>query len=213
MKKLYTLLALFIFISTSLSATETKKKKNLFEGFVITSTGDSLLGEIQFVNPVYNELKVRFYNKKGKRTIFKPRDIVEYAFKSPNLDAKTNRKVLKWVHYFRKRIDVAPLENGFNIETIFLQRVTSGKINLYNYYTLAVSKINHRVYNHEYFVEPGGLQNDNDEKISGLVPVNRNNFRAYYKEFLEENDDLAKKIGDERYGYKHFAKIIRLHNG
>jgi hypothetical protein len=51
--------------------------ENFFEGFVITDMGDTLKGEIQYVNPIYNELKVKFRQENGKIKTFKPKDLVD----------------------------------------------------------------------------------------------------------------------------------------
>ena len=76
MKQKFTLL-LITLLTVQLSFAGSDRTKNLFEGFVITSMGDTVRGQVQFVNPVYNELKVRLYNEKGKKIdTYNTRDIV-----------------------------------------------------------------------------------------------------------------------------------------
>ncbi|MGB0862636.1 MAG: hypothetical protein ACPG19_11710 [Saprospiraceae bacterium] len=196
------LIAFLIGSSNSLYA----GKKNFFEGFVITSMGDTLKGQIQYVNPVYNELKVKFRSEEGKRTTFKPKDLVEYAFLFPEYDKGKKTKNTSWVHYYRKRVNVSPVERIKKIETLFLQRITKGDIALYNYYSLKTNKIHSRNYKQEYFVEqmtPDGFD---------LVHIGRANFKEISKELLVMNPRLSEKLGTYGYGYKYFVKVVKLHN-
>ena len=180
--------------------------KNYFKGFVITQMGDTLKGEIQYVNPVYNELKVKFRSEDGKRETFKPKDLVEYAFLFPDYKKGKKQKTTKWVHYYRKRVNVSPVETVKEIETLFLQRITKGDIALYNYYSLQTKKIHSRSYKREYFVEqmtPDGFD---------LVHIDRANFKETSKELLAANPILMEKLGKSGYGYKYFVKVVKLHN-
>lgn len=150
MKRLFTTTALTTLLFVCISSfvfSATTGKKNLYDGYIIGNQGDTTFGKIQFVNPVYNELKVRFFNKKGKkRVIYKPGEILEYAFLLPDFNRETKQKELKWIHYYRKRVEVMPTKSTYKIKTLFLQRITEGKLNVYNYYTLTTSKINNREY-------------------------------------------------------------------
>lgn len=204
MKQKFTLL-LITLLTVQLSYADSDRTKNLFEGFVITSMGDTVRGQVQFVNPVYNELKVRLYNEKGKKiATYKTHDIVEYAF----LFYDKKEKAHEWVNYVRKRVEVAPLKSTSNSKTVtvFLQRVTQGQVTLYNYYTLSTSKINSRNYVKNYYVEqqtPDGFD---------LTHVDMDNFRDYSRTLLATNNELSEQLGKSGYGYKYFAKIIEQHN-
>lgn len=201
MNRKFTLLLILITFSQFAFA-DGKKHKNLYDGFVITSVGDTLRGQIQFVNPVFNELKVRFYNEDGKRNTYKTKDIIEYAFLFP--DKKD--KQLKWVNYVRKRVDVSPIKSTIEINTVFLQRVTQGQVTLYNYYTLKTSKINSREYVKNYYVEqqtPNGFD---------LTHVDTDNFREYARTLLASNDELFEHLGTSGYGYRYFARVVKEHN-
>jgi hypothetical protein len=201
MKQKFTLLLFFIF-SFQFAFADKGKTKNLYEGFVITSMGDTVRGQVQFVNPVFNELKVRFYNEDGKRTTYKTQDIVEYSFLF--LDKKD--KQFKWVTYVRKRVDVSPIKSTVEINTVFLQRVTQGQVTLYNYYTLETSKINSREYIKNYYVEqqtPNGFD---------LTHVDTDNFREYARTMLASNDELFEQLGTSGFGYRYFADIVKEHN-
>jgi hypothetical protein len=201
MNRKFTILLLFIF-SFQFAFADGGNKKNLYKGFVITSMGDTVRGQVQFINPVFNELKVRFYNEDGKRVTYKTNDIIEYAFLFP--DKKD--KQLKWVNYVRKRVDVSPISSTVDINTVFLQRVTQGQVTLYNYYTLETSKINSRKYIKNYYVEqqtPNGFD---------LTHVDTDNFREYARTLLASNDELSEQLGSSGYGYKFFADIVKEHN-
>ncbi len=201
MNRKFTLL-IFLLLSFQFASADGGKKKNLYEGFVITSSSDTVRGQIQFVNPVFNELKVRFYTENGKRVTYKTNDIVEYTFLFPN----KKDKQLKWVTYLRKRVDVSPIKSRIDINTVFLQRVTEGQVNLYNYYKLETSKINSRKYIKNYYVEqqtPNGFD---------LTHVDTDNFREYARILFASNDELFEHLGTSGYGYKYFAEIVREHN-
>jgi len=204
---LITTLLLLLITSFSSQAFSTSGKKNLFDGYIISNQGDTTFGKIQFVNPVYNEMKVRFFNKKGrKRVVYKPNEILEYAFLLPNFNKETKSTDLKWIHYFRKRVEVMPTESSYRIKTLFLQRITEGKLNVYNYYTLSSSKINNREYERQYFIEqmtPDGFN---------LTYINRVNYRDSVRELLASNEALAKKLGKRGYGYKYLPRLVSLHN-
>ena len=60
-----------------------KAAKQVYAGYVITSNhNDTLFGEIQFLNPTYNQGTVVFYNEEGEKTQYYPADggIREYGF-------------------------------------------------------------------------------------------------------------------------------------
>lgn len=180
--------------------------ENFFEGFVITDMGDTLNGEIQYINPVYNELRVKFRSEDGRLTTFKPKDLVEYAFLFPEYDKGRKQENSKWIHCYRKRVNVSPVETVKEIETLFLQKITEGDIVLYNYFSLKTKKIHIRDYKQEYFVEqmtPDGFD---------LLHINKENFKEVCKELLAANPILIKKLGTNGYGYKYFVKIVKLHN-
>lgn len=202
MKQTITFIIFLFTMVAQLSVQADSKKDNRYEGFVITSDGDTLRGNIEFINPVYNELKVRFYNEKGKRTTYSTKDLVEYAFLFFN---KSTQK-REWVHYFRRRVAVAPLNSISAIETVFLQRVTTGKVTLYNFYQLENSKINSRTYIHNYYVEqqtPGGFD---------LAHISSDNYREYTKTLLAGNQQLFEKLGTYGFGFKYFVNVVKEHN-
>ena len=198
----FLIIALSISITTTAAFAEKPKKdkpSNSYKGFVITTMGDSLFGHIEYINPVYNELKVKFVNEEGKKKTFKTRDIVEYAFLKSKYDKETRQKTNKWVHYIRKRVDVSPLDGLTKYETLFLQRVTIGRITLYNYYTLSNSKVNQRKYEKEYFIEqmtPQGFD---------LTHINKLNYKEEFKGILADS-------GVRSYGYLSFHMAVKEYN-
>lgn len=211
MKRTFTTIVLSLSLLTvvfSMSENPSSEtKKNLFNGFVITNQGDTLRGKIKYVNPVYNELKVRFYNENGKKTTYKPSDLVEYAFEVNEYSRTQKKRVKHWVHYYRKAIKRNPLKKGDGLSIVFLHRITTGEINLYSYYVLESSRINHRDYDERYFAErvtpSGGFE---------LTYIHKGNFREISQELLGNNERLAGKLGTNGFGYKYMAKVVRIHN-
>ncbi len=210
MKKIKTIAIVALLLSfcqTSAFSFSTSGKKNLYDGYIIDNQGDTAFGKVQFVNPIYNELKVRFYNKEGKKRItYKPHEILEYAFLLPKHNTKTKKDELQWIHYFRKRVEVMPTASSYQVKTLFLQRITEGKLNVYNYYTLKTSKINSRDYEKQYFIEqmtPDGFN---------LTYINKVNYRDSVRELLASNEELAKKLGKRGYGFKYLPRLVAIHN-
>lgn len=197
MKKLYILFT-FIILTLAISATATGKKQ-LYKGYIITLNNDTIQGEIQYMNPALNELRVTFY-KDGDKQKFSPKDITGYGFAVERYNKATKSKEAEWIHYERLNVEKSPIRQG--VKEVFVQRQVSGSIKLYNFYTLKTRKINARSYEHAYYINNG----------SETTLVNRKNYRKVVRELVSNNEELYNKLGTAGYGYKYFANVVAAQN-
>ena len=130
--KISTLLILLtlIFISFSAFKGKTKKGKMLYEGFIITTKNDTIEGKIQFINPTYNELKVRFF-KEGKKKVYEAHQLSGYSFAIKRFNKETRKNEKYWINYVRKRVQKSPIRQGTT--DVFIERQVQGSISLYNF--------------------------------------------------------------------------------
>ncbi|MFT5833552.1 MAG: hypothetical protein ACI97N_001180 [Cognaticolwellia sp.] len=185
-----------------------KAAKQVYAGYVITSNhNDTLFGEIQFLNPTYNQETVVFYNEEGEKTQYYPADggIREYGFEYKKYNKATKSMEPLWFVYVRKLVEHEGEKGG--VRGVFLERQIDGEITLYNYFALETSRINSRTYSHNYFVDKKGI--DGFE----LVKVTRENYRSTVREYLVlGNDEIEGHLGTSGYGYKYLSTIVSLQN-
>ena len=207
---LFTLIALLsvtsgLFGQKKLTDAE-KADKQIYSGFVVlSSNNDTVFGAIQFLNPTYNEEVVIFYNDKGKKTKYYPKQgiISEYAFEYQRYNKFTEQLEPHWFSYVRKLI---PRE-GNGTKEVFLQKEVEGSITLYNYYSLETRGINRRSYKHNYFVEKSGPDG------YGITAIKRENYRNVIKELVVGgNLDLEMNLGTSGFGYKYLATLVNIQN-
>lgn len=197
MKNLFTYLLLTIAAFTfSFSA---QAKKQLYKGYIITTENDTIEGQVQYVNPAFNELKVIFY-KDGKKQKFSTKDLKEYGFMVERYNKETKSKYNEWMHYEKLNVEKSPIRHG--AKNIFVQRQLQGAISLYNFYTLKSTHVNKRSYEHAYYVKENGK----------LTLVTRKNYRKVVRKLVSSNEDLYNNLGTSGYGYKYFASVVEKQN-
>lgn len=184
-----------------------KEAMQIYPGFIITSNhNDTILGEIKFFNPTYNEITLIFY-KDGKKEQYYPSDgeISEYAFQYKKFNKELNRLEPHWFVYVHKTVPKSPIKGGE--KEVFLERQIHGNITLYNYYTLKTSKINSRKYQHNYYIEKEGMNG------FALQTVNRDNYRKMIRRYLVlGNSHLDENLGTAGFGYKYLADVVQIQN-
>lgn len=176
---------------------------NRLEGYILPSEGDTLFGEVGFVNPIHNQISVTFkpYGETRSRT-YHPQDLVAYAFWNVG-----NRGHDALVTYRRKRIPLDPVEGFERPRDVFLQVISEGDLDLYHCYTLDIQYINDRQYIRTYFVEDlspeGGIP---------LTQLTRENFREIAPQVLARNSYLTERLGTAGYGFKYLPEMVHFHN-
>jgi hypothetical protein len=207
------LFILLVFLSPFFGAAQEltnsqKQDLQIYPGYIVTSKhNDTIYGEIQFLNPVFNETVAIFYKQNGEKTIYHPSEgiISEYAFQYRQYNKETNTIEPLWFVYVRKLIS-KPNSTIGSIEA-FVERQVYGEIILYNYYTLKTSRINSREYLHNYFVEKQGIEGFE------LKSITRDNYRDVIREYLVlGNDELEENLGTYGFGYKYLATLVEIQN-
>jgi hypothetical protein len=211
MKNFKTLLLLSLVCLVSVSAFGQRKssKRNsdqVYNGYVVmVNSNDTIFGEVEFLNPTYNQETVVFY-KDGKKTEYNAAqgEISEYAFEYRRYDKATQSTKPLWFVYASKRIQA---EDKNTVKEYFMERQVDGEITLYNFFSLETSRINSRNYTHNYFVEKKGLAGFD------LVMITRDNYREKIREYLVlGNDAIESNLGTSGYGYKYLSSIVEVQN-
>jgi hypothetical protein len=196
-------------ISFSAFGQRKKSKSNdqvYFGYIVIANHNDTIFGEIEFLNPTFNQETVVFY-KDDKKTEYRPADgvISEYGFEYRQYNKETRTTEPFWFVYVRKLVKKIDAENG--TKEVFLERQVTGEITLYNYFSLETSKINSRTYEHNYFVEKQGVNGFD------LISITREDYREKIRDYLVlGNDKIEENLGTSGYGYKYLSSIISVQN-
>lgn len=212
MKNFKTLLLLSLICLVSVSAfgqRQSSVKRNadqVYNGYVVmANSNDTLFGEVEFLNPTYNQETVVFYNN-GKKIEYTATQgaISEYAFEYKRYNKETKSTEPLWFVYVSKRIQS---DDKNTVREYFMERQVDGAITLYNFFSLETSKINSREYNHNYFVEKKGLDGFD------LVKITRENYRTTIREYLVlGNDAIESNLGTSGYGYKYLSSIVEVQN-
>jgi hypothetical protein len=196
-------------ISFSAFGQRKKSKSNdqVYFGYIVTANhNDTIFGEIEFLNPTFNQETVVFY-KDDKKTEYRPADgvISEYGFEYRQYNKETRTTEPFWFVYVRKLVKKIDAENG--TKEVFLERQVTGEITLYNYFSLETSKINSRTYEHNYFVEKQGFNGFD------LISITREDYREKIRDYLVlGNDKIEENLGTSGYGYKYLSSIISVQN-
>lgn len=212
--KLKSLLLLSLICLVSVSAFGQRKRaaksntnENLYSGYIVmANSNDTLFGEVEFLNPVYNQETVVFY-KDGEKFQYEATNgaISEYGFEYKRYNKDTKSAEPFWFVYVNKRIENT--ENKNQMKDVFIEKQVDGEITLYNFFTLETSKINDRAYKHNYFVERKGSDGFN------LVMITRENYRTMVREYLVlGNEEIEANLGTNGYGYKYLSSIVSVQN-
>jgi hypothetical protein len=167
----------------------------------MVNSNDTIFGEVEFLNPTYNQETVVLY-KDGEKTEYNAAqgEISEYAFEYKRYDKATQSAKPLWFVYASKRIQA---EDENTVKEYFMERQINGEITLYNFFSLETSKIN----SHNYFV--------GKKRLDGfdLVMITRDNYREKIREYLVlGNDSIESNLGTSGYGYKYLSSIVEVQN-
>ena len=82
----------------------------VYEGSVVLTNGETLVGQIQMLSPTLNEVKVKFIASNGKATTYKANEVNSYSFEFSKYDSKTKSYKNETVEYVKKTVEVSILE-------------------------------------------------------------------------------------------------------
>lgn len=193
---IYTFILLIAFTTASFANDGMHKS---YEGYVITTKGDTLNGAIQMLSPTLNEVKVKLTNETGKTTIFKAKELNAYTFYFPKYDKQLKKRVNEPVTYVRKTATRAAVP--FGSKDILMERFVTGTVNVYNfYYEIRTNRTT--PYDHVFYIERG-------EK---MTQISRDNFKSVVRSMVKDYPELQAKVGKRGYGYRHLPKIMKEYN-
>ena len=102
-----------------------------YEGYIVTTNKDTLVGYIKMLSPIYNSIRVQFIHKKNEKLeVFKSEELLSYAFKVNNAFINMDSSV--WVEYEKYYVDQPSIPFGTN--EVLLYKAQSGTINLYHHF-------------------------------------------------------------------------------
>ena len=166
MKSTLQILAITILTFTFTFTAYADTSKKIYRGYVVTTKGDTLRGQIQMLSPTLNEVKVKFIASNGQKQTFKAKEVLAYSFIVP-----THKKGNQTITYSRKQVENAPVP--FGPKDVLVERQINGKISLYNHYV--ETRAGQYAYNHFFLLEKDGK----------TVTINRENFKKAVKNVVD----------------------------
>ncbi len=188
-------IAIFAF---SFSASADAKK--VYEGYVITTNGETLEGNIEMLSPSLNEVKVKFTSNAGKKSTFKAKEVKEYGFEVEQWNHKTRQHFTSKITYVKKTVERSPI--AFGPKEVLIERQVTGTVNMYNHFVEMNSNVE-TPFEHIIYVE---------KTANELVVLTKKNYRTVLKEMVAEYPELQAKVGSRGNGFKHVAQIIETFN-
>lgn len=153
-----------------------------FKGYVITLSGDSLIGEIK-KNPkreFENFSKASFRKKEGSEVkSYTPSKIKEYgvdgtSFVSRNVDG----------------------------EQVFVKRISKGNLNLYES-QVETMQMNEIKIKSDYYVEKAGGE---------FVKVKSSKFKKQMTDAMSDNEEMVKALEEKKYDYENIVEVVNAYN-
>ena len=171
--------------------------KKTYSGFLITTSGDTLKGKIQMLSITMNQVKVKFINEKGKRRVYRAKDLQSYSFKVKVWNRLAQEYDVKWILYTKKTVEKPPVP--FSSNKVLVQQEVIGNISIYNYYieTRSNQSIEHIVYL---------------EKDDILYVVDKTNYKKILSILMADFPFMKDKVGTKNYTYKHLNATIKEYN-
>jgi hypothetical protein len=174
--------------------------KKTYEGYVITTAGETLEGKIEMLSPSLNEVKVKFTSNAGKKSTFKAKEVKEYGFEVEQWNNKTRQHFTSKITYVKKSVERSPI--AFGPKEVLIERQVTGSINMYNHFVEMNSNVK-MPFEHVVYVE---------KTVNELVSITKKNYRTVLKEMTAEYPELQAKVGSRGHGFKHVAQIIETFN-
>jgi len=157
-------------------------QSTLTSGYIITSTGDTLKGQVKF-NPK-NDLTlfdaVVFQTNQNDKKSYRPNKIKGFAY---NENCFVSRKI--------------------EDNEVFVKRVSAGNVNLYEYKSeeFFMNKIRISI---EYYIEKSGT--------AELIHIKESKFKKQLAEVMGDDQELLKDIHDKKYEYDKIVDIFEQYN-
>jgi len=218
MKKL--LLSLFVlqlFVSAdaqlvSLEYPESYEYQQWYSGQVVTVEGETITGEIQWLNRQYNQRRVNFRNAGGEK-IYKNTELKSYTINGQKYQFIDHKD-------YGKRYAAVVTEGGINIYNYYMLK-SEASIKATN--TVTYDENGRAINNIEFTRERKdedfenyimAIKHDKPKMIQIGSPTFMMNFKKNMSEYVSDYPELAAKIKNKEKGYKMLArdKIIIEYN-
>lgn len=194
MKTVLTLLTI-VLLGLNVSA-----KNNTFNGYIINIKGQRIDGQIKTKNVTVDQIKIIFIEGEIKTT-YKATDILGYGYENKG-ENEFGEDGLVWRHYKSKTaISYAP--KFFLSKEVFMEVMEEGEITLYDYYIETPKNIDNP-YKRFFYIERASTNE--------WIELSEENYTATLGMHLEDNPELADKIGEVNHRFRHIWKIVRIYN-
>lgn len=169
----------------------------IYDGYVITISGDTLQGKLEMLSPTMNQVKIKFIDDSGKKDLYKAKDLQAYAFKIEIWNKEKKKNEIKWIYYIKKIAERPPVP--FSSTEVLMQQEIAGNISIYNYYieTRAEQDMEHILYL---------------EKKGVLYAVNKDNYKDVLKSLTADFPFIKDKIGTKGYTYNTLEETVKEYN-
>jgi len=199
-KTLITVIFAWLFISmTCIKLPETnivKPEGKIYKGFVVTTAGDTLHGQLQMLSPTQNQIKIKFIDEETER-VFKAKELQTYSFNVLTKNRKTKEAISTWVNYTKKKVERPPVPFGGT--EVLLQQLVGGEISLYNYY---IENRTDNTIEHLIYIEKG----------EGLDIVSKENYKKLLKSLMADKPKMLEKVGTKGYTFKFLENTLTEYN-
>jgi len=188
---------LWIGMSVSFANALPSEDGKIYDGFVITTSGDTLQGKLEMLSPTINQVKIKFIDNSGKKQLYKAKDLQAYAFKVEMWNKQSKEKELRWIHYTKKIANRPPVP--FSSTEVLMQQEVVGNISVYNYYieTRSDQNMEHVIYL---------------EKNDVLYEISKDNYKEVLKELMADIPFIKDKVGTKGYTYNALEETVIEYN-
>lgn len=179
---------------------EAKSETKIYRGYVVTNSGEKLIGKIEMLSPTLNEVKVKFIGRGSTKRILKAKDVKEYSFRVQKWNKQEKQYEEVWVTYVRKKVERSPVP--FGPTNVLIEREIEGSISLYNHFVEQNSNTNAPYLQFKY------VEREEDK----LILITKENYTKVLKSMTVDNPIIHNKIGTKGYYFNNIDKTIKEYN-
>jgi hypothetical protein len=177
-----------------------KSNTKTYRGYVVTNSGEKLIGKIQMLSPTLNEVKVKFIGRGSTKRILKAKDVKEYSFRVKKWNKAEKQYEEVWVTYIRKKVERSPIP--FGPTNVLIERQIEGPISLYNHFVEQNSNTTSP------YIQIKYVERHKDM----LILISQENYKKVLKSLTVNNPTIHNKIGTRGYYFNNIDKIIIEYN-
>lgn len=191
---------LILFLTFFMSFQALAEKGDKVPGYILTSEGEKIEGDVIIGSITDNEVKVQFIREgSDKKKTYKAKQLQGYGYESVEED-DLGLEYKRWVHYEKQKVDYPP--KPFASTTVFMQKEESGSLTLYCYY-VEVRNNRKQPYRYHYYIKDDGGK---------LVKVEKKEFRKVAGKLFKDYKAMYSKIGKKDFQYKNLDRMVRDYN-